>query len=547
MSKLYLPRLRKLADEFTPRGVRFVLVDSNSQDDEQDIRRAVGESMPPVIRDTDGAWARRWDARSTTETIVLDRAGRLVYRGAVDDQYGFDWRKSEPGRHFLREAIEAALAGRAADPAQTDPLGCALEWRGPEAAASDVTFHEQIEPLLQRHCQRCHHRGGNAPFALEDYREVRGWRRMIRRVVAERRMPPWGADPAHGRFANDASLSKDEIELIARWVEGGAPEGDPAAAPPRREFPDTWRIGTPDATFTTPAFDVPAEGTLPYRYVRIPTRYAEDRWIEAFQIRSTARETIHHVLVFLEDVRPGMDRPWTPPFNPQRLLEGARPREVPQWIARFRKLIVEDLPRGGGGGLNGYLANSSSGQEPVIHPEGRARLLPAGATLVFQIHTTPTGKATTSETTLAVRWAKQPPREPIYTGSIATVAFKIPPGAEAHPVTATLRLPRDGLLLSLRPHMHLRGRSFRYTAQRPDGTRQILLEVPRWDFNWQLDYVLAEPIRLPKGTILRVEATYDNSERNPYNPDPTREVYFGIQSEEEMLIGYYDMVWLEPP
>ncbi len=244
--------------------------------------------------------------------------------------------------------------------------------------------------------------------------------------------------------------------------------------------------------------------------------------------------------------KPGTTRPWRPPFNSLSLLEGAKKGEHRQWIFRFRHLIARDLLIGGGGGLSGYFASSSSGSLPMVYPRGRAKLLPAGATLVFQIHYTPNGKPQVSETSLGLRLAEKPPAEAVDTGAIATVAFKIPPGDDAFVIQATHRFLRDGLVLSLRPHMHVRGKSFRFIAEFPDGRHEVLLDVPRWDFDWQLDYVLAKPRRLARGTVLRAVGTYDNSADNPYNPDAKKEVYFGIQTDEEMMIGYYNVVWLPP-
>lgn len=414
------------------------------------------------------------------------------------------------------------------------------------AATTPPTFHERIEPILQNHCQPCHRRGGNAPFSLVEYDEVRAKSRTLARVVREQQMPPWGANPEHGKFLNDISLSQSQIETLLHWVEAGSPRGDPVQAPPPRKFSADWEIGVPDATFSTPPFEVPAEGRLPYRYVRMRTHFPDDRWVQAMQIRSTASELVHHVLIFLEDVRPpppGVERPWRPPFNPFRLLEGAAPQDYPLWIQRYRNLIRRDLRVGTAGGMDGYFVSSSSGNLPTVYPEGRAKLLPAGATLVFQIHYTPLGKTQISQTTLALRFAQQPPQEAVDTSAIATVAFVIPPGAPSHTVQATTRFLRDGLLLSLNPHMHLRGKSFRYIAEFPDGRREILLDVPRYDFNWQLDYIFDKPRLLPRGTVLRAVATYDNSPANPQNPDPNKEVYFGLQTEDEMLIGYYSVVW----
>src|SRR5262245_39753685 len=228
--------------------------------------------------------------------------------------------------------------------------------------ASAITYHEDIEPLLQRHCLDCHHQGGDAPFSLEKFEDVVGWAAMIREVVQERRMPPWGASPEHGKFRNDRSLPQETIDRLTRWIDAGSPRGDPARAPPRRTWSQGWSLGTPDAVFVTPAFDVPAQGTLPYEYVRVKTDFPTDRWVRAAEVRSTGRDVVHHVLTFLEENGESRAyarantarRPWRPPFNQFELLQGAKVSEYPDWIKRFRKLIEHDLQIGEAGGMNGY-------------------------------------------------------------------------------------------------------------------------------------------------------------------------------------------------
>jgi hypothetical protein len=273
----------------------------------------------------------------------------------------------------------------------------------------------------------------------------------------------------------------------------------------------------------------------------------EDRWVEAADVCSTAPEVVHHVLVLLEgdDAAPaGAARPYRPPFNPFSLLQGADPSEYPAWIRRYRRQIRRDLPVGGGGGLNGYFLATAAGARGLDYPPGRAKLLPAGATLVFQIHYTPVGRAIAGEvTSVALRFAKAPPAEAVDTRSIATVVFEIPPGASEHRVEAGYTLPRGGKLLALQPHMHLRGKSFRFVARLPDGKEEVLLAVPRYDFDWQHRYVLSEPKALPAGTELRATGTFDNSAANPYNPDPSKTVGFGLQTDEEMMIGYFEITW----
>lgn len=561
MAKVYAPRLRALAAEWAPRGVRFFLVDSSADATPEKLRAAAKDGVP-VICDERGELARLAGARSTTEVVVLDRDQRVAYRGAVDDQYGYrrsdglgagTFRKDAPTQPHLRNALEAVLAGKAPALAVTDPMGCLLEWAAaPEktTATGGPVFHGEVEKIFRAHCQDCHRRGGNAPFALVTYENVRRRARMIEEVVQERRMPPWSANPAHGVFANDPSLSAADLAKLSRWIATGMPAGDVTAAlpplPPREE----WEIGKPDVIFETEPFEVAAEGKVPYRYVHLPTNLTEDRWVEATQIVSTAPEVVHHVLVFLEKAAPpapGVTRPWTPRFDPLSLLEGVKPEDRLKWIFRFAPYITKDMNVGGGGGLNGSFATSLSAGRGMVYPPGRAKLLPAGATIVLQIHYTPDGTKRESKTKLGLRFAKNPPTEPVDSRSLATVAFEIPPGANAHEVTATKVLPREATLLSLRPHMHLRGKSFRYVAEFPDGKEEVLLDLPTWDFEWQVEYILAQPRVLPKGTRLRALATYDNSAANPANPDPASSVFFGLQSNEEMMIGYYEVVWGPDP
>jgi mono/diheme cytochrome c family protein len=561
MAKVYAPRLRQLAAEMMPRGVQFFLIDSSSDATPQKLRET-GKGEAPLICDERGALARLAGARSTTDAVLLDGDMRVAYRGAVDDQYGYrrdaglgagTYRKDAPARQFLRDAVEAVLAGKPVTTAATDPMGCLLEWTPTTTAASAKdapVFYGDVEKIFRAHCTDCHQSGGYAPFSLVPYGNARRRARMIGEVVDERRMPPWSASPAYGHFSNDPSLAAADIERIKQWVDAGAPAGKAAKAlpaiPPRAE----WEIGKPDAIFETEPADVAAEGQMPYRYVRIPTHLTEDHWVDATQIISTSPQVVHHVLIFIEDTAPapaGAVRPWTPRFDELSLLEGSKPEEALNWIGRMAPYIAKDLNVGGGGGLNGSFATTLAAGRGMVYPPGRAKLLPAGATIVMQIHYTPDGTAHRSKTRLGIRFAKHPPTEPVDSRSLATVAFEIPPGDPAHEVTASKVMPRDATLLSLRPHMHLRGKSFRYIAEFPDGRQEVLLEVPKWDFEWQVEYILAKPLLLPKGTRLRAIATYDNSKDNPDNPDPTKSVFFGLQSTEEMMIGYFEVVWHDKP
>ena len=350
MSKLYRPRLARLADEFVPKGVRFFLLNSNSQDAPADLKKLAADFDFPVVRDAGGQLARRLQVERTTEVLLLDANGQIRYRGAVDDQFGFKeteaggvgaFRRPAPTQAYLKQAIVAVLAGRLVAPAKTEPYGCALGLdEAPRGNA--VTFHQHIEPLLQVHCQECHHTGGGGPFALETYKQAKGWAKMMAEVAAEKRMPPWNADPKVGHFKNARGLAPDEIELLADWFRTGAPKGDPAEAPPRLVWSGDLGNGKPSHELVLPAFDVPAEGRVPYRYVSVPTQFKEDKWIRAAEFTSNTPEVVHHVLTFLHEPNGRArraDRPWSPPFDMLAPLQGARPREFPYWIARNRRYL----------------------------------------------------------------------------------------------------------------------------------------------------------------------------------------------------------------
>jgi mono/diheme cytochrome c family protein len=427
------------------------------------------------------------------------------------------------------------------------------------ARSAKATFHETIEPLFQRHCQECHRKGGGAPFSLESYDDAAGWAATIEEVVTTRRMPPWHADRSIGTFANDRSLDDATIAAIAGWARSGAPEGDPVKAPLPRTWPTSWALPEPpDLLLTTPGFAVPAEGTLPYQYVRVATGLTEARFVRAAEVRSNDPQVVHHVLVFLEEPKGApaatesgtpIERPWRPVFNQFELLQGAAPHERPKWIERFKKLIAHDLRFGEAGGLNGYLFSGLAGGGAATFGPDEGKYLPAGSTLLFQIHHQPNGRPTESTTTIALWFADGPRRHALDTRGVSTVVFEIPPGATDHEVRAEYRLPAAATLRSLQPHLHRRGKDFAYFARLPDdpdgapGAEEELLRVPRFDFDWQEEYVLAEPKRLPAGTVLRVVAHFDNSAANPKNPDPAQTVWFGLQTHEEMMIGYFEAIW----
>jgi hypothetical protein len=399
------------------------------------------------------------------------------------------------------------------------------------APAATPTFYKDVLPLLQEHCQSCHRDGEIGPMAFTSYRSTRPWARAIKQVVATRKMPPWFADPAHGEFSNARGLRQAEIDTLVGWVNAGAPEGRASEAPPPKTFPTGWNIPEPDYVVEMPRpFTIPAQGKVDYQYIVIPLNLTEDKWVQMVEARPApeARSAVHHILVYVRDPESdwlrGEAEPGVPFVPPKRLADG-RPRN--------------DI----GGFGNETLTIYTPGNVPDIFPAGRAKLIRAGSDLVLQMHYTPNGKqAVTDRSRIGFVWARTPPKERILTNALLNDEFAIPPGAANHEVRAEIPFRRPNQVLSFFPHMHLRGKSFEYVLERPDGTRETLLKVPDYNFNWQLTYRLKNPVQIPAGAKLRGIAHFDNSPNNPFNPDPKATVRWGEQSEEEMMIGFFDMI-----
>ena len=386
------------------------------------------------------------------------------------------------------------------------------------AFGATPTFTKDVAPILFKRCAECHRPTGMAPMSLMTYEDARPWARAVRQKVVAREMPPWGADPAIGTFANDVSLKQHEIDTIAAWVDGGAPQGNPADLPKPPQFAEGWSIGKPDLVFRMQEpYTVPADGTVPYVYMTIPTNLKEDIWIRGVELRPTDRRVVHHIISTLVE---GTGQ--TPDPKP-------KPTRDPN-----RKEI--------GGGLGGLVPGRLYG----LYEEGVARKIPAGTDIVLQMHYTTIGQPVVDQTEIGVVLAKEPPEKlrAEAGGAIPNMGFVIPPGDPNYEVAGKLTFDRDTYLSTMYPHMHVRGKDAAYTLVYPDGREELLLRVPKYDFNWQLSYKLAEPKFVPKGSTLKVTMHYDNSRANRFNPDPTAEVRWGEQTWEEMMLGYYGTIEL---
>lgn len=531
VAQKYGPELARIADEYTARGVRFVYLNVNGSED-ADAARADAAKFGLTghyVSDHDWKVAGVLRPLSTTEVFVIDVAGTIRYRGAVDDQYGLTYTRAQPTETYLRDALSAVLEGVAVDVKTSKPEGCLLaqpqELTMPERR---VTYHGRVSRIVQDNCQTCHRTGGIAPMALGDYEQVKAYAPMMKFMIEEGRMPPWFAHADVGDWANERRIPERDLADLIAWIDGGTPEGDQADAPAPVRWADGWNIGEPDAVIEIPEpFEIPAEGVVDYQYMFVKTDFAEDRWVQAMEIRPTAVQQTHHVLVFIEE--------------PGRSARRAPGEPAPQ------------------GGIDGFFAGTAPGGVGFIYPEGTAKRLPAGAWLKFQVHYTTNGTAAVDRSRLGLVFADAPPRTEVRTSSAFNTRFVIPAGAPRHEVVGEHRFRQDAMILNFFPHMHNRGAAFRYeliagdagttggggsgeVAGRSDVAGELLLDIPRYDFNWQLVYVPTDPVFAPAGSTLRATGWFDNGHANPANPDPTADVRFGEQTWEEMMIGYFDWI-----
>ena len=406
------------------------------------------------------------------------------------------------------------------------PLYAAVVFLSAAAAATHEapTFNRDVLPILQNRCQECHRAGQVAPMPFVTYQQTRPWAKAIREAILIKKMPPWFAEPGYGLFSNDRSLTKDEIDTLVHWVDAGAPEGNVKDRPAPRHWTAGWNIDQPDTVIEMPQpLPIPAAGEVEYQYIVLPTRFTEDKWVQMAELRPANRAVVHHAVVYVRepgsqwllDAKPGV--PYVPPGRTprERLLNGSTKSDI---------LLVY-----------------SPGNVPETWQPGLAKRIKAGSDLVLQMHYTPNGHRTADQTRIGLVFARTTPSRRVITLQIGDDRFVIPPGVPDFRVAAWGTLPNDATLLSLFPHMHLRGKSFEYNIVEPDGRRRTLIKVNPYNFYWQLSYRLAQPLELKAGAKLECVAHFDNSRRNANNPDPEDSVHFGPQSWEEMMVGFFDV------
>ena len=496
-------QLKPIVEAQSAAGVQFWMVDP--MDDRSAMAAAatrVGVTIP-VLQDSAQLVARSYGASASGEAVVLEAESlTTVYRGAIED--AFEAATGSPVRQaYLADALTRFTAGER--PAVEYSRTPGQPWRLEDSAVA--SYRNEIAPMLQAKCVTCHRPGEIGSWAITNHATVQAKSAAIRANVLEGLMPPWHADPAHGKFENDFSLTPQQQARLIAWLDAGAPRE--AGTDPLETVPPSagsWPMGQPNLILKIATQPIKATGQMPYAYVTVTNSLKTNAWLRAAVIRPGNRAVVHHALIFY--IKAG---------------------SVLQMLADFQAIQ---------GGLNGFYAGYVPGMDQREYPTGTAKFLPAGGTFVFQMHYTPNGKATSDATEMGLYLSATPPSMELKTGAANSTAIDIPAGARNHRMVAERSFDKAVDVHELSPHMHFRGDSMRFEAFLPDGSSQILLNVPKYDFNWQALYRLSKPVRLPAGSRLRISGGFDNSRWNPFNPDAQSRVRFGEQTDDEMFIGY---------
>jgi hypothetical protein len=514
LSRAAAAELAELQAAYKDKGVLFYMINSNNADtrDEAALEAAANKFAVPVLKDDLQLVGEQLRIKREAEIFVIDpKAGfRIAYHGPLDDRFEKARPNADasPRKPYTAAAIDALLAGRpVANPRIAVKVGQTIAFpeRGKTAG---ISYASTIAPILQEKCVTCHQKGGIGPFEMNSYEVVKGFAPMIRETVMTKRMPPWFADPHVGQWSNDTSLTAQEAKTLVHWIEAGAPrgEGDDILKVKAGEAPE-WpaHLGKPDVVVQLPAFDVPAAGIIEYQRVQVDNPFKSDAWLRAVAFKPGARPVLHHITSsYAADPK-------------------APPAKIP------------------GSSVGSYVPGAGI----QTYNEGTGAPVPVGGKLTYSMHYTATGKAMTDKTTIGYYLLKTPPEVIRRAAVISDPGLRIGAGEARHREVSYLEFPADAVLYSVHPHAHYRGYAVELTQITPDGKETPLLSVPKYDFNWQLDYDLAKPLLLKKGTKLRVTWVYDNSVHNKSNPDPKINVTWGEQTWEEMMYFRVNYRWAD--
>ena len=514
LAKLYVTRLVQLERNYGADNVRFLGIFPNVQDSSDDVLKFASayDIKFPIGKDDDQNLADALAVKRTPEVFLISNSDRqILYRGRIDDQYSPGITRRAPMRNDLRIAIDQTLAGKPVAIAQTDPEGCLIgRVRKTISQTPSVTWANQVSRIVAKNCLQCHRANEIGPFSMEQYDEVVGWADMMMETIHQKRMPPWHADPKVGEFLNERAMPKSDIDTLEQWIDQGMPFGDREQLPSPPPSVAGWNLPQePDLVIPMAAtpFSVPADGVVEYQYFVVNPEFKTDRWVSAVEVRPGNRSVVHHSIVFIR-----------PP-------DGTAPAGV------------------------GWLGAYVPGQRALEFQPNRARFVPAGSRLVFQQHYTTTGKAEEDITDVGIVFADE---DQIETELITLMAinqdFEIKPNEKSHRVTASISGFGEGRkLISVSPHMHFRGKSFKAwihrsgTSDSKAASTELMISVPRYDFNWQHAYQFTDQSLLDDVESIRVEVEFDNSAANPFNPDPSAWVMWGDQTFEEMAVAFFDV------
>lgn len=513
LAKLYGPRLEELQRQYGDKGVAFVGINANTQDSLAEITAYVTKHKIsfPMLKDPGNRIADQFKAERTPEVFLLDNERAVRYRGRIDDQYLIGLSRDNIRRKDLAIAIGELLAGTSVSVAHTAPIGCHIGRVSKVKPHGGVTYSNQIARIFNNRCVECHRKGELAPFALGSYKDVIGWEDTILEVIRTKgrnSMPPWYASSEHepGVFSNDARLTEDEKVLIEIWVDNGMPEGDKSQLPTPPQFVEGWKIGEPDQIIEMRdppvPFNVAAEGIIKYQHFEVDPGWDEDKYVIATEARPDNSAVVHHIIAYI--IPPG---------------------EEDEEKKKSRKMLVGFAP----------------GATPRVMNDGTALFVPAGSRLLFEMHYTPNGTAQTDLSYIGVKFTAKGNVKRLFTGGAAAAReLEIKSNQITKGVVAQHTVNQAQMLLDMTPHMHLRGKSFQYELKQPKGKDwEMLLDVPNYDFNWQLTYKLKTPRLLKEGAVIRCTATFDNTDDNDANPDSNVTVGWGPQSWDEMMIGFF--------
>jgi peroxiredoxin len=504
------PTLKAIRDEYEEQGVAFFMLNPQTQDNRESIAKEAEEFGYdfPILVDEAQLVAESLGVDRTSEVFVIDpKSMQVLFRGAIDDRLGYESQKPEAKNHYLKNALDAVLAGEAVASTDATVPGCLIGFPSRDQHQKNpVSYTRDIAPLLQDKCVSCHHDGGIGPWSMSDHAMIQGWSKMMKEVAMTRRMPPGQIDPHVGKpLVEVAEMTPAELQTLVHWIDAGAvmEEGavDPLAGMTFNN--PKWSLGEPDLVYTVAAQSIPATGIVDYRYVPVELNLDEDVWIRAVEFIPGDRQVLHHVIAYLS----------SPADKSVRGREDGTAR---------------------GESIGGF----APGRQPDEYRDNSGRLIPKGSNLLLQMHYTTSGKEAVDATEVGLYLYDKPPAYVMNGGVAGQRRFLIPPQSKEHKLEGEMLVERDAYLYGMTPHMHFRGKYMSYTAEYPDGTSEVLLSVPKYEFNWQFSYQLEEPLFLPAGTRLVAKGAMDNSDRNRFNPDPTKPVRFGLQTKHEMFFGF---------